>query len=634
MPDATSALPTTRPELAGSFGMVASTHWLASQTGMSVLERGGNAADAAVAAGFVLQVVEPHLNGPAGEAPILVDDPVSGRCSVVAGQGPVPQAATPAVFSDLGLDAVPGTGLLAATVPGAFGAWTTLLRTWGTWRLADVMAPALRLAVDGAPVLPRVSATISALTERFRQEWPTSGATYLSSGAAPAPWSRMRLTALAQTYARVLEQAQGPGRSREEEIDVARRAWYEGFVAEEIERFCAGQEWPDSSGRAHRGLLTAGDLAGWSTPVEQPLTWSTTVAGEQVQVCKCGPWSQGPVLLQQLAMLDALGVVGADLDGDGDRPAGELVHQLIEVQKLAFADREAWYGDPAATDVPVAGLLDAGYARQRAAQVQDRADHRLRPGRPGGREPVLPRLEDYDATGLPRAAAAGPSAGAGEGEPTLDRAEEATPRGERGDTCHLDVVDADGLMVSATPSGGWLQSSPVVPALGFPLGTRAQMVRLEPGLPSSLVPGRRPRTTLTPTMLRRDGQGWVALGTPGGDQQDQWSLLLVLRILARAGRGLPLQLQAAIDAPNLHTDHAPSSFAPRRATPGRAVLEDRWPAPLVADLRGRGHDVELVDGWSLGRLSAVARERSGPGESGWLRAAANPRGAQGYAVGR
>lgn len=614
---------TTRPELAGDFGMVASTHWLASQVGMAVLERGGNAADAAVAAGFVLQVVEPHLNGPAGEVPILVCDP-AGRVDVICGQGTAPAAATPEVFADLGLDQVPGTGLLAATVPGSFGAWLLLLRRWGTLPLRDVLEPAIGYALAGAPVLPRVSTTIAEVEALFRDGWPTSAEVYLPGGAVPAAWSRLRLTALGETYRRVLAEAEAAGPDREAQLDAAHRAWYSGFVAEAVDRFCAGPGWVDTSGERHSGLLTGQDLAAWQATVEPPAT--STYRG--AEVCKPGPWSAGPVLLQQLRLLEGLDLGDLDLDDP------QWVHLVVEAQKLAYADREAWYGDPDAVDVPLADLLGDDYTAARRAGIRtDAADLRLRPGAPGGRTPALPALAEYGPDGEP-VPGAGPEAEdpvdgtpllprvAGTGEPTM------ATGAVRGDTCHVDVVDRWGGMVSATPSGAWLQSSPVVPELGFPLGTRAQMFRLEPGLPSTLRPGTRPRTTLSPTLVRRDGAGWLALGTPGGDQQDQWSLLLLLRVL-HARPGQPLALQAAIDAPAFHTEHTPSSFYPRAAAPGRVVVEQRWPDRVIDDLLGRGHRVVEAGGWTLGRLSAVARE---PG--GWLRAAANPRGAQGYAVGR
>ncbi len=614
-------LPTpTRPELAGSFGMVASTHWLASATGMSVLERGGNAVDAAVAAGFVLQVVEPHLNGPGGEVPVLLWSARDAAAHVVCGQGTVPAAATPQAFADLGLDAVPGTGLLAATVPGAFGAWALLLERWGTWPLREVLEPAIALARDGAPLLPRAAATIAAARELFTGAWTTSAATYLDGGAPPPPWSRLRLGALAATYERLVAEAEAAGPDRERQIEAAREAWYRGFIAEEVDRFCSGTAWLDTSGGVHGGLLRADDLAGWEPTVEEPARG----AYRDAEVLKTGSWGQGPV------MLETLGVLGG-VDGFGAGRASALadddpgwVHAVAEACTLAVADREAWYGDPVGADddgvvVPLGGLLDPGYLAHRRGLLDPGAAHgQLRPGSPGGLAPSLPVPHGAPASG-------GGAAAAGVGEPT-----------QRGDTCHLDVADRFGNLVSATPSGGWLQSSPVVPALGFPLGTRAQMGWLPPHdgsgggrrVASSLRPGRRPRTTLSPTLVLRDGAPWLALGTPGGDQQDAWSVLLVLRAVHAAARGGGLALQAAIDAPAFHADSAPSSFWPREVTPGRLVVEDRFAPGVLAELRRLGHDVEVAPGWSLGRLSAVARD------GGWLRAASNARGAQGYAAGR
>ncbi len=594
--------------------MVASTHWLASQTGMGVLERGGNAVDAAVATGFVLQVVEPHLNGPGGDLPALVWSEADQRTHVVCGQGTAPAAATIEAFSDLGLDAVPGTGPLAAVVPGAFGAWVLMLQRWGTWSLRDVLEPAIGYALDGAPVLPRVSATIAAMAPTFADEWTTSAETYLRDGRAPEPWSRLRLTALGRTYERVLAESEAAGGDRDEQLEAARRVWYEGFVAEAVDAFAGDREWMDTSGRRHRGLLTGADLASWRATVEEPVT-----AGyRDVEVAKTGPWGQGPVLLQMLRLLDRVGLPDGLDDADPS-----WVHAALEANKLAFADREAWYGDPDHTDIPLDDLLSDEYTAERALLVDPAtASLDLRPGSPGGRVPRLPEP-------LTPGEGSGGAAVAGVGEPTVRR-QDRPVEGDvavRGDTCHVDVVDRWGNMVSATPSGAWLQSSPVVPDLGFPLGTRAQMFWLQPGLPASLRPGSRPRTTLSPSLALRDGRPWMAFGTPGGDQQDQWQLLFLLRAVHGA-RGVDQALQAAVDAPMLHSDHAPGSFYPRRSRPGRAVLEDRWPRSTRDALAALGHDVETVDGWSLGRLSAVARD----GE--WLRAAANPRGAQGYAVGR
>jgi gamma-glutamyltranspeptidase / glutathione hydrolase len=593
---------TTRPELIGTRGMVAATHWLAAATGMGVLERGGNAADAAVAAGFVLQVVEPHLNGPGGEVPIIVGRP-DGEVTVYSGQGPTPAAATIPALRDLGLDLVPGTGLLAACVPGAFDAWMLLLRDHGTWRVADVLRDAIEYAGAGYPLVPQACATIAAAAPLFRDAWPTSASVYLTGDArAPAPGRRFRNPDLAATYGRIVAEAEAASRDRDGQIEAARDAFYRGFVAEAIDRFVATAFLPDGSGRVHRGLLTGSDLAAYRARVEAPVAFDW----HGWTVCKTGPWGQGPVFLQQLAMLDGYELAGM-------APA-DRIHTVVECAKLAFADREAFYGDPDHVDVPLAALLSAGYADERRALVGDDASGELRPGSPDGRTPLVPPWP------TPSRSASGDHAGAG--EPTVPGAPSA---GRPGDTCQVDVVDADGLMIAATPSGGWLQSSPVVPGLGFCLGTRAQMCWLDPRLASALGPGRRPRTTLSPTLALRDGVPALAFGTPGGDQQDQWSLTF---FLAHTVDGW--NLQAAIDAPTFHSEHFCSSFHPRLASPRRLVIEGRVQPQVVERLRDRGHDVVVVGDWSLGRLSAVARDP----RDGLLRGAANARGMQGYAAGR
>ncbi|MGW0195966.1 gamma-glutamyltransferase family protein [Nonomuraea sp. NPDC003201] len=584
--------------------MVASTHWLASATGMGVLERGGNAFDAAVAAGFVLQVAEPHLNGPGGEVPILLWSEDEQKVSVVCGQGVAPAAATIERYTGLGLDIVPGTGLLAATVPGAFGGWMLMLERWGTWSLADVLAPAIHYAEHGVPVLERIAATIESVEGLFNDDWPTSAATWLPGGRIPAAGSKLANPVLAATYRRVVAEAEAASSTREGQLAAARRAWYEGFVAEAIAEFCAKTAWRDSSGEAHGGLLTGDDLARWSASVEEPLAFD--YRGHTVY--KTRPWGQGPVFLQQLALLQGFDLDGMELLG------ADYVHTVTEAAKLAFADREAWYGD---TDVPVSDLLSEAYNAERRKLIGARASFELRPGAPGGR---APRLPDYPAPGTASDAPgiSGARSPQGVGEPTVAR--DGTVKG---DTCHLDVVDRYGNMVSATPSGGWLQSSPTIPELGFCLGTRAQMFWLQDGLPASLRPGTRPRTTLTPSFALRDGRPWLAFGTPGGDQQDQWSLNFFLAVVHGG-----LNLQEAIDAPMFHSEHFPSSFFPRGSRPGVLHVEDRVDAGVSAELRRRGHEVEVQGSWTLGRLSAVARD----GE--FLKAAANPRGAQGYAVGR
>ncbi|MET7717306.1 gamma-glutamyltransferase [Streptomyces sp. NPDC005407] len=610
---------TTRPTLQGTFGMVSSTHWLASQSAMAVLEDGGNAYDAAVAAGFVLHVVEPHLCGPAGEVPIILA-PAGGEARVLCGQGTAPAGAGIGHYRSLGLDLVPGTGPLAAAVPGAFDAWMVLLRDHGTKSLADVLRYAIGYAEDGHAPVERVGETVESVRELFETEWTSSAEVYLPGGRAPAPGELLRNPALAATWRRLIAESSGGGRVAE--IEAARKVWSEGFIADALVRQAA-RPTLDTSGERHTGTLTAADLAGWSASYEAPVTYDWN----GWTLCKAGGWSQGPALLQQLALLpDELPEYGS----------AEYVHLLIEGCKLAMADREAWYGD--AAEVPLGELLSEPYNARRRALVGEEASYELRPGSPGGRTPKLSTHATAVAAGEPGFDAMGIAA-AGTGEPTVARSgasplpgepDVAADGGTRGDTCHLDIVDRWGNMVAATPSGGWLQSNPVVPELGFPLGTRLQMAWLEPGLPNSLTPGRRPRTTLTPSLALRDGVPVMAFGTPGGDQQDQWQLHFFLAVALRPEVRGGLDLQGAIDAPNWHSDSFPSSFYPRGMRPGSVTVESRMDPGVIAGLRLRGHDVTVGDGWSEGRLCAVARDP----RTGVLSAAANPRGMQGYAVGR
>lgn len=585
---------TTRPELVGSFGMVSSTHWLASAAGMSILEAGGNAFDAAVAAGFVLQVVEPHLNGPGGEVPMVLHSARDEEVAVVAGQGPAPAGATIDHYRSLGLELVPGTGLLAACVPGAFGAWMLLLERYGTMTLRQVMSHAIGYASDGYPALAAISSTIANVANLFSSEWPGSAELYLRNGVAPRPGSRMRNRVLAGTYERIVDEAERSSADREAQIEAARTMFYEGFVAEAIDRYCRDTEVMDSSGERHSGVLTGGDLSAWRARIEAPVTYPYG----QLTVCKTAPWGQGPVFLQQLSLLD-----GFDL-GSLEPNGPDYIHTVIEGAKLAFADREAWYGDPDFVEVPIAGLLSPGYNSERRSLIGPDASFDLRPGAPSGSPPRLPATLEGR-----------PAATAGGGEPTMTVGR---------DTCHIDVADRFGNLIAATPSGGWLQSSPVIPELGFPLGTRAQMFWLEEGLPNSLTSGKRPRTTLSPSLALEEGRPYLAFGTPGGDQQDQWTLTFFL-----AHSLFGLNLQEAIDAPAFHTAHFPSSFFPRESHPGRIHVEQRVGPVTITDLRRRGHEVVVSEPWSLGRLCAVSRTADG-----WLKAGANARGMQGYAVGR
>ncbi|HEY6830927.1 MAG TPA: gamma-glutamyltransferase, partial [Pseudolabrys sp.] len=419
---------TTRPEIDGTFGVVTSTHWIATAVGMGILEKGGNAFDAAVATAFTLQVVEPHLNGPGGDVPIIVHDVKRGRTEVICGQGPAPAGATIAHFRNLGLDLIPGTGLLATCIPGMFDAWMLLLRDYGTMCLAEVLTPAIGYAQNGYPLVERANATIAIVASLFRDYWPTSAAVYLPHGNVPATGTLFTNKTLAATYTRVLKEAESAGADREAQIERARKVWSQGFVAEAIDRFCRTQCLMDVSGTPHSGVLTGDDMARWQATVGEPLRYDYG----PYTVCKA-PWSQGPVMLQQLALLKGFSLDGLDMVGP------DFIHLQVECAKLAFADREKFYGDPDVVDVPMTTLLSDAYNEDRRKLITDKASLELLPGSVANFGAVMK---------LRREEGQRESVGAlGAGEPTVGRLGEV-----RGDTVHFDIVDQAGNMISATPS--------------------------------------------------------------------------------------------------------------------------------------------------------------------------------------
>jgi len=374
-------------------------------------------------------------------------------------------------------------------------------------------------------------------------------------------------------------------------------------VAEAIGKYCATQDVFDSSGKRHKGVLSADDLARWKPRYEAPLAYDY----KGWRVHKTQPWGQGPIMLQILGMLEGFDLDRLDPYGD------EFIHLFVEAVKLAMADREAWYGDPDFVDVPIAALLARDYAESRRVLIGKDASLDLRPGTLAGRTVKMPNMVGKTIPVLP-----------GVGEPGAVERARAAQGLVAADTVHVSAADRFGNMVSCMPSGGWLQSSPVIPELGFCLGTRAQMFWLEEGLPASLAPGKRPRTTLTPGLATREGKPALAWGSPGGDGQDQWATLAFLRHVH--GK---MNLQAAIDAPAVYSMHAPNSFYPREAKPGALQIEDRLPEATQKALEKRGHKLERMGSWSLGRVCAVGREKDG-----LLKAAANARFMQNYAAGR
>jgi len=582
---------TTRPTVRGFGGAVAAGHYLAAQIGAQQLASGGNAADAACAMGAALWVLEPTQNSPGGEVPILVRDARRDRVFAVSGQGPAPAAATIERVKDLGLDLLPPDGFLSAAVPAALDAWCRLLEEFGTRRLADVLEPARALAERGFPMYPYLRVLLDLVAPRFAAEWPTSAAIYLPVRAVG---ERQTNPPLARWLGSLCAAERAAGGGREAGIRAARDAFYRGAGAEAIERFLAAPV-RDASGRAHPGWLGAGDLAGYTGAVEEPLA----IDWNDARVFKTGPWGQGPVFLQQLRLLEDTGLEALDA------ASADALHLWIETAKLAFADRDACYGDPRFADVPMQTLLSREYAARRRALVDPtEASRALRPGM--GRLPAgWPLVSSRDAPALTEPGALAAAAG-------------------RSDTTQCVAADAWGNVVCATPSGGWIPTSPVVPELGFPVGTRLQMASLDPEHPNALAPGKRPRTTLSPSLARLADGRWLGFGTPGGDQQDQWTSQFFLRVAARGER----DLQTAIDAPTVHSEHMPSSFYPRRARPAVVSVELRLDAAVLAELAARGHVLEHKGPWEHGRVLAAAWDPS----SGLLEAAASPRFAVAYAI--
>jgi len=578
-----------RPMIMGTREVVTSGHYLATQIGMDILARGGNAMDAAAAVGFALTVLKPQQNGIAGEVPMLVYATDQDKVWAVSGHGTAPREATLERFAEYDLDVIPGDGLLPALAPPAPASWIALLERFGTMRLTDVLRPAIDLAETGFPMYDHLHNVITAHAERFADQWPTSAETWLPNGSPPPIGNVFRQKQWAATF-RQLINAESHHRNRSDGLRAAHDIFYQGPIARKIVDFCRNTEVLDASGRSHAGLLSMEDLAGFAARFEEPV--KTDYRG--LTVHKCRSWTQGPVLLQTLNLLEAY-----DLATMGHNST-DYIHTVVECLKLTFADREFYYGDPAVVDVPLKRLLSKDYAdRRRKLLDPTSASMDLRPG---DRPPV--RAESIV---------------------DVNQCFAGTVGNSDGDTTKLEVIDSAGNMVSATPSGGWLMSSPVVPELGFPLGTRGQMFSLVAGHPNCLAPGKRPRTTLTPSLATRDGQPVMVFGSPGGDCQDQWALQFLINVI-----DFGMSLQQAVEAPTFWSSHAPGSFYPRKAAPGVLHVEARIDAKVRQELAERGHIVLVEGEWSGGNTLAAAID---PDAQVRL-AAASPRLEPAYAAGR
>jgi gamma-glutamyltranspeptidase/glutathione hydrolase len=568
--------------------VVACGHYLAALAGMRMRDRGGNAIDAGVAMGFAQAVLEFQSYGFGGEAPILIYSAADREVVAINGNTRAPAAATIEWFQSRGIRLIPGDGFLPAGVCAAPDALITALDRYGTLSLAEVVAPAIELASGGFPAYEAMCAVLARTASRI-QEWPTSAALLMPGGRMPQVGETWRNPDLARTFERLVEaerNARAQGRS--DALRAARERFYKGDIVREIIAFQRDTVVRDANGTESTGLLSEEDFASFETRIESPLTLNY----RGYDVYKCGPWSQGPVFLQQLALLE-----GFDLAALGVGTA-DYLHLVIEASKLAFADRERYYGDPEFTAVPLEGLLSKAYAEERRALIDPhRASLEMRPGNP------YPFEE---------------SAAEPDRRPLRARVSDGGTTGTR-------AVDAEGNMFSATPSGGWFYSSPVIPGLGFCLGSRCQIFWLDPpDHPNALRPRKRPRTTLTPTLVMKDGRPRMVFGTPGVDNQDQWTLQFFLNVV-----DFGMDLQDAIDAPAFHTTHFPRSFFPKEASPGEVVVEGRLLPAVIEALRDRGHTVRIVPGWSLNFTTAVAIDP----DRGVLEGAASSRGERNYALG-
>lgn len=556
---------TFHPRLLGTRGAVASNSNLSASAGADVLKAGGNAIDAAVAAAFVEGLVNPQMHTIGGECPLLVRLAGEARVIAVNGNMAAPARATPGEYRARGLSDVPDSGILAAGVPAAFGALVTSLQRWGSMPLKDVIAPALGLAKNGFPVSEGLRNQhkygIAPMQARFEAEWPASAKLYLPGGRVPEVGALMRNDALARTFG-FLANAKDP-----------LAAFYEGEIAAEIVKFS----------KARDGLLERADLAAFETRIEAPISLKLG----DTELFKTGFWSQGPAELQTLALMWQF-----DLRKIGFGTP-DYCHLLVEAMKLAYADREQYYGDPAMAKVPEDILLSENYSLQRKNLIDfKKASRELRPGN------------------------------AWQNSALLSDEQKLTPKDWGAGTVHVDAVDAKGNMASFTPSGAWISSAEVIAPLGFPLSTRMMTFYLGPANhPNVMAPGKRPRTTLTPSMAFRNGKPWMAFGTMGGDNQGQWLLQFYL---CRAAFGM--SIPEAIEAPRLSSEHTPGFFAPHASEPNRVRIEPRFGGEVLAELRRRGHDLDVAPDWSEGFVSCAAFDE----DTGLIEAGCDPRGAKAH----
>ncbi|MBV8091614.1 MAG: gamma-glutamyltransferase family protein [Alphaproteobacteria bacterium] len=562
-----------RPTIAVTQHAIAAGHYLAATAGFDILQAGGNAIDAGCAAGIALGVLQSDLVDVAGVAPIIIYLADKQEVVTIAGLGPWPKALDPQLFQREHGSKIP-KGVLRTVVPAAPDAWITALRRYGTMSFGEVAAAATRFAREGFPMYPLMAASLKR-HEPDHRTWPSTAAIFLPGGRVPEVGEVFRQTDLAGSLQYMAdEERAAAGRGREAGLEGARDAFYRGDIARQIVAFMKEQG----------GLLSAEDLAEYHSPVGPP---ERRRFGD-LEVFTCGAWCQGPVLLQMLALLE-----GLDLAELGHNSA-DYAHQLTEAMKLAFADREAYYGDPAKVDVPLATLISSEYAAERRKLIRaERAWREMPPPGDIGREGARFR--------------------ASLGEPNPEP-----------DTSYVCVADRWGNLFSATPSDG-SYGSPVVPGTGLIPSNRGSQSRPDPHHPAGVAPGKRPRLTPNPALAIKGRDQFLPFGTPGGDVQTQAMLQVLLNLFVFGH-----DVQAAIEAPRFATYSFPSSFAPFDYYPGRLAVEGRIPETVIAELARRGHEIQRWPDWiwTAGAVCAILADH----RRGVLEAGADPRRAA-YAIG-
>ena len=579
---------TYRPLITGAQHMVSSGHYLATAAGFRILEQGGNATDAGVAAGIAINATLPQWTSFGGVAPIIIHDAASGETVSISGLGRWPKAASIDYFQRNCSGELP-PGVLRTVTPAAADAWITAIKLYGTMTFEQVVTPALEIAEGGFPIPATLQSAIARTGDSLigdsdgDSRWESTAAVFFPGGRRPDIGDILVQKDLARTFRRLIEvERDHSGQGREAALQAARDFFYKGEIAEEMVRFIQDQG----------GLLTMEDLAAFKVGVDTP----PSIDYKGIQVYACGPWCQGPVNLHALKILE-----GFDLESMGHNTAA-YAHTVMESLKLAFSDREAYYGDPDFVDVPMEGLLSKSYGQERRAAIDPRRA-----------APEMPLAGD------PWPHQGGPARNGHPARPDL------VAGGLPADTSYACAVDRWGNAFSATPSDSF-GTTPIVPGLGFIASSRGSQSWLDPEHPSSLAPGKRPRLTPNPALAMREGKPLMPFGTPGGDVQPQSMVQLFLNVVE-----FGMDVQQAVEAPRFSTWSFPNSFWPHAYHPGLVGVEGRMDSQVVAELSRMGHRVEVWDDFTprMGCLCGVKVDQ----ERGGLSGGADPR-RDGYTMGR